>query len=132
MRTQLKGICRTSFRHPRTETFRQRLLGEEQKLLFTCFRRPNVPPTNNQAERGLRPVVIMRRVIQGTRSQKGLENHSVLRSLFETAKRQGKKAHRFFQDLFTLSTTQAQAELYRHPPKTKPTTPTTPPPDKPP
>jgi len=132
LRTQLKGICRTSLRHPRTETFRQRLLGDERKLLFTCFRRPNVPPTNNQAERSLRPVVIMRRVIQGTRSVKGLENHSVLRSLLETAKRQGKKAHHFLHNLFTLNTTQAQAQLYRHPPKTKTTTPNASAPDKPP
>jgi hypothetical protein len=58
----------------------------------------------------------MRRVIQGTRSAQGLENHSVLRSLFETARRQGKKAHRFLQDLFTLDTPQAQAALYRKPP----------------
>ncbi len=74
----------------------------------------------------------MRRVIQGTRSQKGLENHSVLRSLFETAKRQGKKAHHFLHNLLTLNTTQAQAQLYRHPPKTKPTTPNASAPDKPP
>jgi hypothetical protein len=53
--------------------------------------------------------------IQGTRSQKGLENHSVLRSLFETAKRQGKKVHLFFHDLFTNNTVQAQAALYRNP-----------------
>ena len=43
----------------------------------------------------------MRKVIQGTRSEKGLENHSVLRSLFETARRQGKKPQNFFLDLFT-------------------------------
>jgi len=64
----------------------------------------------------LRPVVIMRRVIQGTRSDQGLENHSVLRSLFETARRQGKKVHLCFQDLFTKDTPQAQAALHRHPP----------------
>ena len=56
----------------------------------------------------------MRRVIQGTRSDQGLENHSVLRSLMETARRQGKKAHRFFLDLFTKNTVQAQAALYRN------------------
>jgi hypothetical protein len=58
-----------------------------------------VPPTNNQAERSLRPVVIMRKVIHLTRSDKGLENHSVLRSLFETAKRQGSKPHHFLQHI---------------------------------
>jgi hypothetical protein len=92
---------------------RKRLLGPEQKHFFTCFRRANVPPTNNQAERSLRPVVIMRKVVQGTRSDKGLENHSVLRSLFETARRQGKKPHRFFLDLLTKTTVRAQAALYR-------------------
>jgi transposase len=113
LRRQLRGWCRTPLRYAKAETFRQRLLGPEQKHLFTCFRRPKVPPTNNQAERSLRPVVIMRKVIHGTRSPKGLENHSVLRSLFETAKRQGRKPHQFFLDLFTKDTLQAQAALYR-------------------
>ena len=71
------------------------------------------PPTNNQAERSLRPVVIMRKVIQGTAREKGLENHSVLRSLFDTARRQGKKAHQFFMDLFNKDAAQAQGPLYR-------------------
>jgi len=119
LRGQLRTLCRTPLRYPKAETFRQRLLGPEQKHLFTCFRRPNVPPTNNQAERSLRPVVILRKVIQGTRSEKGLENHSVLRSLFETARRQGRKAHEFFWDLFTKDTPQAQAALYRKTAKEK-------------
>ena len=95
------------------EALRKRLSGPEQELLFTCFRRPGVPPTNNQAERILRALVIMRKVVQGTRPDKGLENHSVLRSLFETARRQGKKPHEFFLTLFTKTTAQAQAALYR-------------------
>jgi hypothetical protein len=120
LQKQLQRLCRQPLCHPRTETFRRRLAGPEQKLFFTCFRRPGVPPTNNQAERSLRPVVIMRRVIQGTRSEKGLENHSVLRSLFETARRQGHQPHRFFQDLLTQPTAQAQAALYRKPLSRKP------------
>ena len=112
LRRQLRALCRTPRHYPKAETFRKRLLGPEQKHLFTCFRRPNVPPTNNQAERSLRPVVIMRKVIQGTRSEKGLENHSMLRSLFETARRQGKKAHQFFMDLLHKDAAHAQAALY--------------------
>jgi hypothetical protein len=38
--------------------------------------------------------------------------------LFETAKRQDKKPHRFFLDLSTKDTAKAQAALYRHPPAT--------------
>lgn len=115
LKEQLQKLCREPLAHPKAEKLRQRLRGPEQKLLFTCFRRPGVPPTNNQAEQSLRPVVIMRKVIHGTRSDKGLENHSVLRSLFETAKRQGKKAQLFLLDLFTKPTAQAQAALYRNP-----------------
>ena len=74
-----------------------------------------VPPTDNQAERSLRPLAIMRNVVQGTRSEKGLRNHSVLRSLFETARRQGKKPHAFFLALFTKDAVGAQAALYRKP-----------------
>jgi hypothetical protein len=120
LRRQLRSLCRHPLRHPKAEAFRKRLMGPEQKHFFTCFRRPNVPPTNNQAERSLRPVVIMRKVVHGTRSSQGLENHSVLRSLFETARRQGKKAHHFFLDLFTKNTPQAQAALYRNPLPEKP------------
>ena len=115
LQAQLNSLCDRPLRYPRAEAFRQRLRGAEQKHFFTCFRRPQVPPTNNQAERSLRPVVIMRKVILGTRSAKGLENHSVLRSLFETARRQGKKPHQFFLDLFTKNTLEAQAALYRKP-----------------
>jgi hypothetical protein len=114
LRKQLRALCATALRYPKAEKFRKRLSGPEQRLLFTCFRRPRVPPTNNQAERSLRPLVIMRKVVQGTRSDKGLQNHSVLRSLFETARRQGKKPHQFFLTLLTKTTPQAQAALYRH------------------
>lgn len=116
LKSKLQKLCGHPLRYPKAEKLRERLNGPEQRMLLTCFRRPGVPPTNNQAERSLRPVVIMRKVIQGTRSEKGLENHSVLRSLFETAKRQDKKPHSFFLDLFTKDTANAQAALYRNPP----------------
>jgi hypothetical protein len=61
----------------------------------------------------------MRKVIQCTRSDKGLENHSVLRSLLETARRQGKQPCQFFLDLFTKDTAQAQRALYRKGPEGK-------------
>jgi len=74
---------------------------------------------NSQAERSMRPVVLMRHVVHCTRSAKGLENHSVLRSLFETARRQRRRVNQFFYDLFTKDTEQAQAALYRNTAKAK-------------
>jgi transposase len=120
LRERLRRSCRTALRYPKAESFRLRLLGPEQESFFTCFRRPNVAPTNNQAERSLRPVVIMRKVVQGTRSPKGLENHAVLRSLFETARRQGKQPHLFFRQLLTTTAAESQAALYRKPLNSKP------------
>lgn len=111
-RQRLQNLCSRPLRHPRAEAFRQRLAGPEQAHFFTCFRQRGVPPTNNQAERSLRSVVIMRKVIQGTRGEQGLSNHSVLRSLLETARRQGRPPHQFFLQLFTQTTAQAQAALY--------------------
>lgn len=113
---KLRRLCRQPLAHAKTDAFRQRLIGKEHPHFFTCFRRPQVPPTNAQAEQSLRPVVLMRHVVHCTRSPKGLENHSVLRSLFETARRQGKQVHQFFLDLFSLDTAPAQAALYRNPP----------------
>jgi hypothetical protein len=71
-------------------------------------------------QRALRRAAEKQKTVQGTRSEHGLENHRVLRSLFETARRQGKKAHLFFLDLLTKTPARAQAVLYRKPLSSKP------------
>lgn len=114
LRHQLNGLCRRPLSHPVGESFRQRLVGPEQALFFTCLREPNVPPTNNQAEQSLRPIVIMRKIIQGTRGQAGLVNHSVLHTLVQTARRQGRPVRPFLETLLSADTAQAQAALYRN------------------
>lgn len=53
---------------------------------------PEVPSENNAAERAVRPTVIARKVSGGTRSAKGSETNSILRSLFETWDLQGQNA----------------------------------------
>jgi transposase len=62
-----------------------RFLGE----LFTFVQCPEVPSENNAAERAVRPTVIARKVSGGTRSPRGSETNSILRSLFETWSLQG-------------------------------------------
>lgn len=114
LRNQLNGLCRRPLSHPVAESFRQRLLGPEQPLFFTCLREPNVPPTNNQAEQSLRPIVIMRKVIQSTRGKAGLENHSVLHTLVQTARRQGRAVRQFLETLLTSDSATAQGALYRN------------------
>jgi transposase len=52
--------------------------------LFTFVADPAVPPTNNAAERALRPLVIARKISGGTRSAQGSQTRMVLQSLVAT------------------------------------------------
>lgn len=52
--------------------------------MFTFVLDPDIPPTNNQAERSLRPVVISRKISGGTRSPKGSKTKAILATLFGT------------------------------------------------
>jgi hypothetical protein len=51
----------------------------------------------------------------GTRSDHGLETLSIMHTLFETARRQVKKAKGFLVDLFTKETAEAQPALHHEP-----------------
>jgi transposase len=55
-----------------------------QTELFTFVADPAVPPTNNAAERALRPLVIARKISGGTRSDRGTTTRMVLQSLVAT------------------------------------------------
>ena len=57
--------------------------------LLTFLTHPDVAPTNNQAEREIRPAVIMRKVMQGNQSKKGAKTQSILMTVFRTLKRRG-------------------------------------------
>lgn len=57
--------------------------------LFTFVEHPEVPSSNNAAERSLRQLVVMRKVSGGTRSEDGSSTVAILMSLFSTWKRQG-------------------------------------------
>ena len=69
-----------------------------RKGLFKHHRRGNllrfledslIPPTNNAAERALRSGVIARKVSQCSQTQKGADGYAMIKSVLETAKRQG-------------------------------------------
>jgi hypothetical protein len=67
--------------------------------LFTFVRDPRVPATNNHAERGLRPLVIARKVSGGTRSATGSTTRMILYSLSATARLQGQDPAAVWQQL---------------------------------
>jgi transposase len=55
--------------------------------LLVFLEQPEVPPTNNQAEREIRPAVIMRKVLQGNQSEKGARTQAILMTIYRTLKR---------------------------------------------
>ncbi len=56
-------------------------------LRFT--RDPAVPATNNEAERALRPLKVRQKISGSFRSAEGARNHAVLRTVLDTARKQG-------------------------------------------
>jgi transposase len=62
-------------------------LGKHRARIFTFLEHLDVPPDNNQAEREIRPAVIMRKNSNGNRSVNGAETQAVLMSIFRTLKR---------------------------------------------
>jgi transposase len=68
--------------------------------LFVFLARTDVEPTNNVAERALRPAVIHRKVTGGFRAQWGAEAYAVVASVIDTAKLQDLSPFEAIQQLF--------------------------------
>lgn len=68
-------------------------LHKQQPFLLTCLDQPEtVEPTNNRAERALRPAVIARKISCGNRTERGKETWQVLTSLLITWWQRGYQA----------------------------------------
>lgn len=87
----------------------------DQWLLF--LRQPAVPPTNNHAERMLRPAVITRKVGGCNKSLKGALVHSILASLMVTCRQQGQKFLELARQLWQAGEPQAIPLVKPPPPK---------------
>jgi len=112
LKRQLKSFAGRPLDYAPAETLRDRIMNKDHDKLFTFLRLPGVEPTNNHAERSLRPLVIMRKVCFGTRSEAGSLSHSVLTSLLETARRQGKDRIAFLVALLTKPLAAARAAMF--------------------
>lgn len=55
-------------------------LTQNAEKYFTCLREPGIPADNNKAERGLRHIVLKRKISYGSKSQKGADTMSILYS----------------------------------------------------
>lgn len=73
---------------------------------------PRVPPTNNQAERDLRPLVVLRKITFGHRSDAGADRMAKLITIAQTARRRGHRASRIYFELFTRPPDKVLISLY--------------------
>ena len=80
---RLVELLLSPIKHKDTRRLRKRIIRHNQEL-FTFLDNPVVEPTNNRAERQLRPLVIMRKVTFGNRSALGALNQAVLMSIIQT------------------------------------------------
>jgi transposase len=84
----LDRLLERHYRQPDTARF-AKLLRKQRKHLFTFLYVAEVAPTNNAAERELRPAVIIRKTNGCNRSPAGATAHSVLSSVIRTCEKQG-------------------------------------------
>lgn len=75
-------------KHPDCKRLAKRISKHRQEL-FVCLEIPEVEPGNNQAERGVRPAVLMRKTSYGNRSDRGRRVQEVLMSLIQTCRKRG-------------------------------------------
>ena len=73
---------------------------------------PRVPPTNNQAERDLRPLVVLRKITFGHRSDAGADRMAKLMTVAQTARRRGHRASQIYYELFTRPPDKVLGSLY--------------------
>lgn len=101
------NLLNKSPEHPEEIKFRNRL--ERQKAhLLGCLAEPAAEPTNNRAERDLRPAVISRKLSCGNKTKAGKEAWEVLRSIAVTTVNRGLDLISTFSDCVRLSSHIAQ------------------------
>lgn len=86
--------------HPKAVTLQARIIQHRAEWLVFVDD-PRVPPTNNLAERALRPLVVLRKLTFGHRSRSGGERMAKLMTVAETARRHGHRASQIFLELHT-------------------------------
>ena len=116
LRERLKYLSEATIAHKKAVTLQGRINRHYTEwLVFVDDSR--VPPTNNLAERALRPLVVLRKITFGHRSKGGAERMAKLMTIAETARRHGHRASDIYFELLTRPPDAVMRRLYA-PPKT--------------
>jgi hypothetical protein len=111
LRKKLSKLETYEVAHEKAITLQNRLLAHHDEWL-AFLDDPRVPPTNNLAERALRPLVVLRKITFGHRSRAGAARMAKLMTVGETARRHGRRATEIFYQLYTRPPNRVLRRLY--------------------
>jgi hypothetical protein len=77
------------------------LTKSKKNELLVVLEHPEVPLHNNLSERGIRPIVIKRKISGGTRTRDGTIAWENNLSILETCKKQGISFFKYIKDIFS-------------------------------
>ncbi len=75
------------------------------RILWTFIRRENIEPTNNRAERALRPAIIKRNLSFGVDSESGRQFLERMLSIIATSEQQNIDTYAYLQSTLTAQLT---------------------------
>jgi transposase/uncharacterized protein YukE len=90
LESQLQQLANGKYEEPNAKRLAKRLLKYQGELTAFLWDK-DLDPTNNAAERALRPAVVARKISGGSRSKNGAKAWATLASLLKTATQQNRK-----------------------------------------
>ena len=111
---RIKRLLGRRLKHDRTDKWRRKLRIHQDEL-YECLFHPDSDFNNNFVERMLRLSVIIRKITFGSRSDNGIKNHSVIMSIFQTARLHNRHPAEIFHRIFTEPDKVTLANLIRAP-----------------
>jgi hypothetical protein len=98
---EFKKICEKyggdAILHEKTKALAREFLNDWDAI-FRILEYPYLPLTNNEAERGLRPWVLLRKICFGSKSAKGTKTFTLLASVIGTCKKRSVNSLQFLSD----------------------------------
>ena len=111
LREELVRLETCDVSHEKAITLQARLLRHSGEWLV-FLDDPRVPPTNNLAERALRPLVVLRKITFGHRSDSGATRMAKIMTVGETSRRHGHRASDIYFELYTRPPDRLLRRLY--------------------
>ena len=101
LKQKIMKVCNKEAIHPGIQHI-QNIFREKTENLFQWIQSPEIPAENNYAERGLRPLVIARKICFGSHSEQGLDTREILMTILNTAKCRGIDPADFLENILDI------------------------------